>query len=353
MTGLDVARDRVVEVCIERVVGGRRVGACSARSSTRASASAAPRTSTGSTPPRSRARRASRRSPHERARRARRGDPGGARGGLGRRLPRRRVPPRRAARSRSTTGSTRSCSPAAPSRFHSYSLDALCRELGIDRGRAHRAESDVRAMRRRLRPLRRRASRPASARDLWEVRVGERRARPGHRPGLRGGREARASGRRHVPGRAPAARSRSPWSCSRSAPTSTRRALWGISSRGEAGDNSGPIASCASSPRPPGPHRENLPRCAVDRSFVLALGCAGAARRRRAAPSMGPQAPDAVAPGHPVARPRQGQLPGRRLRRRARRRDARPRGGPERRRERASSPPASPSSGSTIPRRSG
>src|SRR5579859_6607195 len=31
--------------------------------------------------------------------------------------------------------------------FHSYSLDALCKELGIDRGRAHRADSDVRAMR--------------------------------------------------------------------------------------------------------------------------------------------------------------------------------------------------------------
>jgi DNA polymerase-3 subunit epsilon len=60
--------------------------------------------------------------------------------------------------------------------FHSYSLEALCRELGIERGRAHRAESDVRAMRALfdrcvvlLGPL--------SARDLWEVRVGERRAR--------------------------------------------------------------------------------------------------------------------------------------------------------------------------------
>jgi DNA polymerase-3 subunit epsilon len=60
--------------------------------------------------------------------------------------------------------------------FHSYSLDALCRELGIDRGRAHRAQSDVQAMRvlfekcvGLLRPL--------NARDLWEVRVGDRRAR--------------------------------------------------------------------------------------------------------------------------------------------------------------------------------
>jgi DNA polymerase-3 subunit epsilon len=60
--------------------------------------------------------------------------------------------------------------------FQSYSLDALCRELSIDRGLAHRAESDVRAMRtvfdRCVAVLA-----PASARDLWEVRVGERRAR--------------------------------------------------------------------------------------------------------------------------------------------------------------------------------
>ncbi len=60
--------------------------------------------------------------------------------------------------------------------FHSYSLDALCRELSIDRGQAHRAESDVRALRvvfdRCLGVLA-----PVSARDLWEVRVGERRAR--------------------------------------------------------------------------------------------------------------------------------------------------------------------------------
>jgi DNA polymerase-3 subunit epsilon len=60
--------------------------------------------------------------------------------------------------------------------FHSYSLDALCRELAIDRGQAHRAESDVRALRavfeRCVATLA-----PVSARDLWEVRVGERRAR--------------------------------------------------------------------------------------------------------------------------------------------------------------------------------
>ncbi len=60
--------------------------------------------------------------------------------------------------------------------FRSYSLDALCRELAIERGRAHRAESDVRA----LRELFDRCVAvlgPVSARDLWEVRIGERRAR--------------------------------------------------------------------------------------------------------------------------------------------------------------------------------
>jgi DNA polymerase-3 subunit epsilon len=61
--------------------------------------------------------------------------------------------------------------------FPSYSLDALCRELAIERGRAHRAESDVAALgavfARCVEVLV-----PASARDLWDVRVGERRARP-------------------------------------------------------------------------------------------------------------------------------------------------------------------------------
>jgi DNA polymerase-3 subunit epsilon len=61
-------------------------------------------------------------------------------------------------------------------KFQSHSLGALCRELGLDRGQAHRAESDVRVLRavfdRCLAVLS-----PASARDLWEVRIGERRAR--------------------------------------------------------------------------------------------------------------------------------------------------------------------------------
>jgi DNA polymerase-3 subunit epsilon len=61
--------------------------------------------------------------------------------------------------------------------FHSHSLDALCRELGIDRGRAHRAESDVCALRTVFRRCVEALS-PSSPRDLWDVRVGERRARP-------------------------------------------------------------------------------------------------------------------------------------------------------------------------------
>jgi DNA polymerase-3 subunit epsilon len=60
--------------------------------------------------------------------------------------------------------------------FPSHSLGALCEALGIERGQAHRAESDVRALRavfdRCVAVLA-----PVSMRDLWEVRVGERRAR--------------------------------------------------------------------------------------------------------------------------------------------------------------------------------
>ncbi len=53
----------------------------------------------------------------------------------------------------------------------SHSLDALCTHFGIDRGVAHRAEADVTALRdifgRTLTTLE-----PANVRDLWEVRVG-------------------------------------------------------------------------------------------------------------------------------------------------------------------------------------
>ena len=60
--------------------------------------------------------------------------------------------------------------------FQSYSLDSLCRSLAIERGRAHRASSDVMAMRAlfdRCVPI----LAPVSVRDLWQVRVAERRAR--------------------------------------------------------------------------------------------------------------------------------------------------------------------------------
>jgi DNA polymerase III subunit epsilon len=60
--------------------------------------------------------------------------------------------------------------------FQSYSLVSLCGALGIEHHRAHRAESDVLATRdlfdRCVALLA-----PQSPRDLWEVRVGERRAR--------------------------------------------------------------------------------------------------------------------------------------------------------------------------------
>ncbi len=60
--------------------------------------------------------------------------------------------------------------------FRSYSLEALCRELQIPRARAHRAEDDVSALRavfaRTVAVLA-----PVSVRDLWQVRVSERKAR--------------------------------------------------------------------------------------------------------------------------------------------------------------------------------
>jgi DNA polymerase-3 subunit epsilon len=58
----------------------------------------------------------------------------------------------------------------------SYSLDSLAARFQIDRGRAHRASSDVRAMR-GVFALCVAQLRPVSARDLWQVRIAERRAR--------------------------------------------------------------------------------------------------------------------------------------------------------------------------------
>jgi DNA polymerase III subunit epsilon len=60
--------------------------------------------------------------------------------------------------------------------FASYSLDSLAAQLGIERGRAHRAASDVRVMR-EVFGLCLRQLAPVSVRDLWQVRIAERRAR--------------------------------------------------------------------------------------------------------------------------------------------------------------------------------
>src|SRR5580704_15810516 len=60
--------------------------------------------------------------------------------------------------------------------FPSYSLDSLATQLGIDRGRAHRAASDVRVMREVFARCVRQLA-PVSVRDLWQVRIADRRAR--------------------------------------------------------------------------------------------------------------------------------------------------------------------------------
>ncbi|MEO6420530.1 MAG: 3'-5' exonuclease [Polyangiaceae bacterium] len=60
--------------------------------------------------------------------------------------------------------------------FRTYSLDALCKHLEIDRGQAHRAAADVLAMRRLFDRAVAILS-PKSARDLWEVRVADKVAR--------------------------------------------------------------------------------------------------------------------------------------------------------------------------------
>lgn len=58
----------------------------------------------------------------------------------------------------------------------SHSLSSLCTALGIPRGRAHRAGDDVRALEAVFARCVEALS-PVSARDLWEVRIAERRAR--------------------------------------------------------------------------------------------------------------------------------------------------------------------------------
>jgi DNA polymerase III subunit epsilon len=60
--------------------------------------------------------------------------------------------------------------------FPSHALGALCESLGIPRERAHRALDDVLALRAVFDKCVQALS-PVSARDLWEVRIAERRAR--------------------------------------------------------------------------------------------------------------------------------------------------------------------------------
>lgn len=174
MTGLDLVRDRVVEVCIERIVGGERVaflstlvnpgervgGAANVHGIDAAQLTGAPRFSEIAQPA-AEVLEGAILVAHAAA-----WDVGflvaeWARAGLELRIDHwldTLVLSRRAFA------------------FRSHSLDALCRELGIDRGRAHRAESDVRALRRVFEKCTEVLG-PASARDLWEVRIGQRRAR--------------------------------------------------------------------------------------------------------------------------------------------------------------------------------
>ncbi len=60
--------------------------------------------------------------------------------------------------------------------FQSYSLKNLSASLGVEHGQAHRAGPDVRAMRSIFQRCVAELA-PVSARDLWEVRVAARRAR--------------------------------------------------------------------------------------------------------------------------------------------------------------------------------
>jgi DNA polymerase III subunit epsilon len=61
--------------------------------------------------------------------------------------------------------------------FPSHSLSALCKELGIERARSHRAEDDVRALRELFERVVGELA-PSTPRDLWHVRIGEKAARP-------------------------------------------------------------------------------------------------------------------------------------------------------------------------------
>ena len=170
--------------------------------------------------------------------------------------------------------------------FHSHALDSLCREFGIDRGQAHRAESDVRALRavfdRCVAALA-----PSSVRDLWDVRVGDRHGSPGHRRSMRSRGQARRAGPCcPYPRRSVGQPSSCPWSCStKSVPDLDPPGVVGYQLPEEAEDNCGPIAFCASNPRQHRPYRENPPMRRL-LFAVLALCSAPLA----CGPSMGPQA---------------------------------------------------------------
>lgn len=58
-----------------------------------------------------------------------------------------------------------------------HALGSLCASLGVTQSRAHRAEDDVHALREIFRKIREVLA-PATPRDLWHVRIGERHARP-------------------------------------------------------------------------------------------------------------------------------------------------------------------------------
>jgi DNA polymerase-3 subunit epsilon len=61
--------------------------------------------------------------------------------------------------------------------FRRHSLDALCGELGIARARAHRAADDVAALRGIFAAILHELE-PSSPRDLWHVKTGAKHARP-------------------------------------------------------------------------------------------------------------------------------------------------------------------------------
>src|SRR5690606_3880432 len=61
--------------------------------------------------------------------------------------------------------------------FHGYGLQSLAKELDLGKGPAHRAAGDVATMRALFDRLVTELA-PKTPRDLWDVRVGERRPRP-------------------------------------------------------------------------------------------------------------------------------------------------------------------------------